>query len=174
MSGEEALYVLRQVNVIGVVSDTHGHVWNTRQAIRILESLVVDAVLHCGDVGSSEIPPLFHPWPTHYVLGNVDSRGEQLRAAMEAAGGVCHGRFGGLEAAGRKLALLHGDDSWRLEREIAGGHWDLICHGHTHSAQSYLVGRTRVLNPGAIDRAHPPSIAVVDLRDLQVQLIPLD
>ena len=45
---------------IGVISDTHGQVANTLAAVRMLESLEVQAVLHCGDIGgrTSGIQPL--------------------------------------------------------------------------------------------------------------------
>ncbi|MGH8164977.1 MAG: metallophosphoesterase family protein, partial [Rhodanobacteraceae bacterium] len=37
---------------IGVVSDTHGHALNALDAVRLLESLDVELVIHCGDIGS--------------------------------------------------------------------------------------------------------------------------
>lgn len=45
--------------LLGVVSDSHGHVGNTRQAVRMLQSLDVAAVIHCGDIGTPEIVKLF-------------------------------------------------------------------------------------------------------------------
>jgi putative phosphoesterase len=57
---------------IGVVSDTHGHVSYTLEAVRMLESLAVELVIHCGDIGTAEIVDLFAAWPTHFVFGNVD------------------------------------------------------------------------------------------------------
>src|SRR3954454_1737270 len=97
---------------LGVVSDTHGHVQYACAGVRMLESLGVKAVLHCGDIGSVEIVPVFAAWPTHFVFGNVDvgSQAEELRAAIESAGQTCHGRFGEIELAEIKIALLHGDD----------------------------------------------------------------
>jgi hypothetical protein len=58
--------------LLGVVSDTHGHVQNAQAAVRMLENLEVEVVLHCGDIGSQAIVPLFKKWPTHFVFGNVD------------------------------------------------------------------------------------------------------
>ena len=69
---------------IGVVSDTHGHVPFTRDAVRMLEQLEVELVIHCGDVGSVEIVSLFSAWPTHFVLGNVDADDSQWDAVIEA------------------------------------------------------------------------------------------
>lgn len=75
---------------IGVVSDTHGQVPFTLDAVRMLESLEVDLVLHCGDIGSPEIVALFAAWPTHFVFGNVDDHRQRLRSAILAAGQRCH------------------------------------------------------------------------------------
>ncbi len=157
--------------LLGIVSDTHGHLENTQRAVRMLESLGVEQVLHCGDIGSTEIPPLFAAWPTHFVFGNVDYNEVELRDAIERAKLTCHGRFGQLELAGRKIALLHGDDS-KLFRGTAGsGSHDLVCYGHTHVARQQRVGPTIVLNPGALYRANPHSIAVVDLATMEASFI---
>ena len=56
--------------IIGIVSDTHGHVEFARPAMRMLESCQVELVIHCGDIGSPEIVELFAPWPAHFVFGN--------------------------------------------------------------------------------------------------------
>ena len=65
--------------LLGVVSDTHGDMERTRAAVTMLESLEVGVVLHCGDIGSPEIIPLFERWPTHFVFGNCDYDREALR-----------------------------------------------------------------------------------------------
>jgi putative phosphoesterase len=103
---------------LGVVSDTHGHVPNTRAAVQMLEQFDVEAVLHCGDIGSTAIVPLFAHWPTHFVFGNVDqgTAAHELEQAIRAAGQTCHGRFGSLELGGVRIALLHGDDGRLLDK----------------------------------------------------------
>jgi predicted phosphodiesterase len=40
---------------VGIISDTHGQVDFTRPAVRMFESLEVDRVFHCGDIGSPEV-----------------------------------------------------------------------------------------------------------------------
>lgn len=158
---------------LGIVSDTHGHVPYALEAVRMLESLGVEAVLHCGDIGSPEIVRLFSAWPTHFVFGNVDEDESSLRRAIREAGQTCHGRFGTLELAGRRIAFLHGDDAALLRQTIDGGEWELVCHGHTHVARQTRAGKTLVLNPGALYRATPHSIAGVDLASLEATIIPL-
>jgi putative phosphoesterase len=157
---------------LGIVSDTHGHLGRTQQAVRQLEESNVEQVIHCGDVGSSEIPALFATWPTHFVRGNVD-HDARLRAAVEAAGKTYHGAFGGLEIEGVAIAFLHGDDERLLEATIAGGQWRLVCHGHTHVARIQERSSTLVLNPGALFRANPHSIAVVELPQLAAEILVL-
>ncbi len=153
--------------LLAVLSDTHGHVGNTRDAVRMLEAREVTRVIHCGDIGSPEIPPLLAAWPTDYVLGNVDRDTTALRRAVEAAGHQLHGRFGSLELEGRKIAFLHSDDEKLFRQTIASGDWDLVCYGHTHKAEMHREGSTLVLNPGALYRAARHSVAVVNLPDLE-------
>jgi putative phosphoesterase len=139
----------------------------------MLESLEVDEVIHCGDIGSEAIVPLFANWPTHFVFGNVDYDRQQLRAAITAARQQCHETFGSIEREGIKIAFLHSDDTRRFEQEIAGGQWDLICYGHTHVAAQERRGKTLVLNPGAIYRANPHSLAIVDLPQVEATIVSL-
>ncbi|MDP6467983.1 MAG: YfcE family phosphodiesterase [Pirellulaceae bacterium] len=148
---------------LGIVSDTHGHLENTLQAVRMLQSFTVDVVIHCGDIGSTEIPELFTRWSSHFVFGNVDRDESELRAAIEQAGGTCHGRFGTLELSKLEIAFLHGDDGALFESTVASTDWDLVCYGHTHRAEHHMVNNTLVLNPGAIYRARPHSVTVVSL-----------
>jgi len=148
---------------IGIVSDTHGQSRYTLDSIRMLQSLEVSQVIHCGDVGSAEIVRLFQFWPTHFVLGNVDRETERYGEAAEQSGNRFWDRFGELEIAGVRIAFLHGDDTQRLRATIASGAYDVVCHGHTHVPEIRQVGRTMVLNPGALYRAKSHTIAILEL-----------
>ncbi|MGE3778384.1 MAG: metallophosphoesterase family protein, partial [Pirellulaceae bacterium] len=48
---------------------------------------------------------------------------------------------------------------------------DLVCYGHTHQALERFEGATHVLNPGAVYRAKPHSVAVVRLPELTVEFL---
>lgn len=63
---------------IGVLSDTHGQLAFTRQAVAMLESCEVEQVIHCGDIGSVDVVRLLAPWPTHFVFGNCDGNWDEL------------------------------------------------------------------------------------------------
>jgi putative phosphoesterase len=158
--------------LIAIVSDTHGHVEFTRQAVRMLAGFEIGAVIHCGDIGSDEILPLFGDWPLHFVFGNVDSQPERIRrSALENQ--TCHERFGEVELAGRRLAFLHGDDAQKLRDAVREACYELVCYGHTHVAEQHREGGTLVLNPGALYRAQPHSLAIVDLTTLEATHIPI-
>lgn len=152
---------------IGVISDTHGAVENTQRAVRMLESLEVEALLHCGDIGTPEVVELLKAWPAYYVLGNCDYNHAELSAAIGANEQIFCGEFGDLELAGVRIALAHGHDSRRLQAAVTSGDYALVCTGHTHQKRCEQVGDTLVLNPGALYRANPHTIAVVELPSLE-------
>jgi putative phosphoesterase len=158
---------------IGVISDTHGHAANAQAAVRMLEALEVKAVLHAGDIGTPEIPKLLAAWPAHFVFGNCDHDHAALRAAIEQAGLACHGRFGDLTLGSRRIALVHSDDARLFYRVSSSGEYDLVCYGHTHHAEQHREGRTLILNPGALYRATPHSLAIVELETLEATIVPL-
>jgi putative phosphoesterase len=156
---------------IGVISDTHGHMGFTSAAVELLRERNVEVVLHCGDIGTPDVVGLFVDWPTHFVLGNTDYDAESIRDAAEENGMHFHGRFADLTLAGRRIAVLHGDDHRRFYETVSGGEYDLVCYGHTHQAEHHLEGKTLVLNPGALYRADPHSFAVVDLGEMEVSTV---
>ena len=83
---------------IGIVSDTHGHVANTLAAINMLESLEVARVLHCGDIGTPEIPAFFKALADRFCVRQLRlCLATNSTAAIRAAGLTCHGVFGDLE-----------------------------------------------------------------------------
>ena len=157
--------------LIGVVSDTHGHAEFARDAARMLESFGVEVVLHCGDIGSPEIIHVFKAWPTHYVFGNVDYDHAGLKKVIEAAGQTCHGRFGSFTLDGTNIALLHSDDAALFTETVNSGRFGIVCYGHTHVAKQEWRGDTLVLNPGALYRATPHTVAIVDLPSRNVETI---
>ena len=158
---------------LGVISDTHGHVENTRQAVRMLESLEVDHLLHCGDIGTPEIVQMLAAWPADFVLGNCDYDAAALQTAIEAAGQGFHGTFGELNLAGRKIALLHSHERAKFRQVTENESWDLVCYGHSHVAAIDQKGPTLIVNPGAVYRANPLSIAIVDLKQMQATIVNL-
>lgn len=156
---------------VAVVSDTHSNLENTLRAAHLIASLDVEAILHCGDVGVGKVVELLADHPLHYVVGNVDDPRELAAAAASVPGATFHAAFAELEFAGRRVAVLHGDDSARLRQTIECGDYDLVCHGHTHRQREERVGATFVLNPGALHRAAVHTIALVEMPSLEVTFL---
>jgi putative phosphoesterase len=158
---------------VGVISDTHGRVAFTRPAVRMFESLDVERVLHCGDIGSPEIVELFAPWPTDFVFGNCDTDQKLLRSAIDRAGKVCHGEFGDLQIEGVRIALVHSHDRRLFVASVGSGRYGVVCYGHTHVAAIEQRGETLLVNPGAIYQAQPHSVAVLELPQKTATIVDL-
>ena len=156
---------------IGVISDSHGEVSPTLQAIDVLDRFGVELTIHCGDVGL-DVVPLLKERKVHFVPGNMDDP-NQLRKAITDPKHTLHDKFGALELEGKRIAFLHGHDVKLLHQTINSGNWDLVCHGHTHAFSSRREGRTLIVNPGALARTQTPSLAVVELPSLDVSEISL-
>ncbi|QDT63542.1 metallophosphoesterase family protein [Calycomorphotria hydatis] len=159
---------------LAVISDTHGHVPYTTDAVREIERISPDVVIHCGDIGSPDVVHLLTGRPTHFVFGNVDRDTDVLRYAIRLAELECHDRFGELTLDGINIAFLHGDDEDLLRQTIRSGDYQLVCHGHTHQQRCEKIGDTLVLNPGAMYRASVHSIAIVDLPELSVEFVTVE
>jgi putative phosphoesterase len=139
----------------------------------MFESLDVETVLHCGDIGSMDVVELFRPWPTHFVFGNCDERLDAFAAEIRDAGQTCHGLFGDITLDGTRIALLHSHERRRFRDAIDSGDYRLVCYGHTHVAALDPHGETLVVNPGAIYRASTHSVAIVDLPAVTATIIEL-
>jgi uncharacterized protein len=152
---------------IGILSDSHGNLARTRAAIAALKPYAPVQVIHCGDIGTNAVldelaagfaePEV----PVICVLGNVDSWEGNLFSPVPFV--RIEGRLAQLELGGKKIAVIHGDESIRLRSLISSQEFDYIFTGHTHARSDELQGRTRIINPGALHRAAQPGCAVLDL-----------
>src|SRR5205823_11082435 len=86
-----------------------------------------------------------------------------IRRTVESIGGTLHDRFGHLKLAGKQIAWLHGDKPDLKHDLEMSGHYDYLFYGHTHIAEQHLVGKTLVINPGALFRARQKTCLVLAL-----------
>lgn len=162
---------------IGILSDTHGDIGRSVRALDRLLERACKAILHCGDIGSMEVLDelaercRIHAVPLHAVLGNVDEYDPELRDYTARDGVRIWGMRADLEFDGRRIAILHGHHAHALEAAIASGQFNYVLTGHTHVSEDRFEGTTRVINPGAVHRANPPSVAVLDLSTGEVDFI---
>jgi putative phosphoesterase len=157
---------------IAILSDTHGRETWVRYALQHAANRAVDLILHCGDIDDAATARLF-PAHTHFVYGNCDYYRDEIRSAIEQVGATLHEGFGLVEAEGSKLAFVHGDDKRQLHDLIASDAFDFVFYGHTHVAEEHRVGKTRVINPGALHRVATKSFIILDLPSGSIDTIAL-
>jgi putative phosphoesterase len=156
---------------IAILSDSHGKVETVRRALALLQARGVATVLHCGDIDDTATVELFAGWDAHFVYGNCDYDRAGLRRAMSAAGATLHEQYGSVELEGVKIAFVHGDDRELLQAVERSGYYDFLFYGHTHAAAEHRTGPTRVINPGALHRARPKTMVVLDLASGAVESV---
>ena len=89
-----------------------------------------------------------------------------LNPNNETAGDVFTGKLGGI-----KIAVTHGHLPGKLDQLIRSQRYTFVFHGHTHRKRDEMVGKTRVINPGALGgtRYEPRTVCVFDLDSREVQ-----
>ncbi len=157
--------------LIGVMSDTHGRLDSTAQAVRLLLARGISQIIHCGDVGTTRVLDLFVGIPTAFVYGNTDYDTHSLQRYAEALGMSCYGKMGRMTIAGVVVSFLHGDDSRAMHQLIEAQDCSLLLHGHTHVRRVEDVGKVRIVNPGALHRANPRTVATIDPATREVRFI---
>lgn len=139
---------------IGVISDTHDHVFYVRKAVTKFNDEGVDLVVHCGDWVAPFVVGCFKTLkaPLRGVFGNND--GDKFRhLVFKNNWGIdfeLEDRFLKLETEGRTIAVLHGDVPEVVDALVKCGDYDAVFHGHTHRHVNETVGKTLSLNPGAL------------------------
>src|SRR6516165_4539669 len=153
--------LLIQMNTAGL-DDTHSSVVSVQSALQIMAERDVELILHCGDIQDGDTVQLF-PGHTHFVFGNCDYDRHEIERAIADIGATLHGAWGHLEIAGQALAFTHGDDRSMLRDLEHADSFDFLFYGHTHVAREHRTGKTRVINPGALQRVAVRTFALLDL-----------
>jgi uncharacterized protein len=151
--------------LLGILSDTHDNVTAAAAGIATLRAAGAQFLIHCGDVGGEQILDLLAGIPSVFVWGNNDFDRPSLKRYALGLGIQCGDDFASLEFAGKKIAVTHGDNL-KLLRQAAEGdsHYDYIFIGHSHIPADQRLGRTRIINPGALHRAAKKTVAMLDLK----------
>jgi len=139
--------------LVGIMSDTHDDIVQTKKAVAKFNHEGVEQVLHAGDFISPFMIDLLKELtaPLTGVSGNNDGD----RSLLERKSGVLPsmkitGMFARIEMGGMRIALLHGNDRELLETLTACGSLDLLVYGHTHRPEIRREGSLLILNPGEV------------------------
>lgn len=148
--------------VIGILSDTHDRADAMAAAVRRLTANGAEFLIHCGDVGAPSMLDYLAGTPSAFVWGNNDFDRRELERYAKHLGVTCYGNLGDFELAGKRFALLHGDDERAKQRLLAEQCHDYLLQGHTHVPLDQRVGKVRCINPGALHRAKEKTVALLD------------
>jgi uncharacterized protein len=148
--------------VLGILSDTHDRADAMAAGVALLQSRGAEFFIHCGDVGSTRILDYLAGLRSAFVWGNCDYDRPALQHYGQLIGVPCYGSFADLELGGKKVAAIHGDDHRLKQQLLAEQRHDYLLQGHTHVREDKRVGQVRVINPGALHRANPKTVALLD------------
>ena len=143
---------MRTIQIIGLISDTHGLL--RQEALRALEGS--DVIIHAGDVGAPEILKQLRALaPVVAVKGNVDTDAwcaDLPQTAMADAGSSL-------------VYVLHDLKALDLKPSAAG--IAMVVSGHSHKPVCEERGGVLYVNPGSAGPRRfnlPVTVARVDLR----------
>ncbi len=148
--------------LIGIMSDSHGQAARVGGAVRLLERLGAEQLVHCGDVGGISVLEELVGHRCGLVWGNTD-RPDGTVAAFIRATDLTVPAAAPLRLAvdGKTILVFHGHEA-EFDRALHRQAADYILHGHTHVPRDERVGDIRVINPGALHRARRHTVATLD------------
>jgi putative phosphoesterase len=156
----------RKMRRVGLISDTHGQL--RPQVFDLFDG--VDAILHAGDVGDPSILiELSAIAPVYAVHGNTDEYDVRAVAPESIA----------VDLGGRLIVIVHGhrlSSTKPKQLRAAFPACDVIVYGHTHVALVDDSEEPLLINPGAAGPARfklKPSVAILQLRGLEVRILPI-
>lgn len=155
---------------IGVMSDSHDHIGNLREAIRVMKDQGVEAAIHCGDFCSPFIVAMMKDLdvPAYGVFGNVD--GDKYRMMERKPSNLTlYGELAELNLGGKRIAIVHYPEF--AEALARTGKYDVVFHGHTHVRRVERMGSTLVVNPGELmNLKGRPSFVIYDTETNEVKV----
>ncbi len=155
---------------IGILSDSHGRAEITRRAVTILLDAGSEMLMHLGDLESEETIDELAGHNAHIVFGNCDFNANSMAGyARHLDVNVDH-PMGVIQVDSARIAFTHGHLAHLMRAALADG-VDYLLHGHTHEMRDERIGKTRVINPGALFRASRYTAAVLDPETDQLEII---
>lgn len=139
--------------LIGVMSDTHDDIVQTKKAVSRFNREGVEHVLHAGDLVSPFMLDTLKELsaPITAVFGNNDGDRSLLEKKSSAYPHLrIAGTFARIDAGGMRIALVHGNDPVLLETLAGCTSIDLLVYGHTHRPEVREQVSLLIVNPGEV------------------------
>lgn len=157
--------------MIGIISDTHENEEAIKKAVAIFKDKNVDFAVHCGDIISPPMLEHFKGLKMKLVYGNNDGERNGLLAKCREFGFDDINDELEFEYRGKSFYVCHGTKKEKLDAAIQSNKYDYVLTGHTHTKRDEKKGKTRVVNPGALFRIYPYTIALLDLEGDKIQFV---
>src|SRR3989344_5428931 len=157
--------------MIGIISDTHENEEAIKKAVEIFREKSVDFVVHCGDIISPPVLEHFKGLKMKFVFGNNDGERNGLINKCREFGfdEIKDGLE--FEHKGREFCVYHGTNKEKLDNAIKSNKYNYVLTGHTHIKRDEKTGKTRVINPGALFRIYPYTIALLDVEKDKLEFV---
>jgi putative phosphoesterase len=156
---------------LGILSDSHGQADRTRRALEALQAAGASRFIHCGDVETEQVLDQLAGLDAHVVFGNCDPV-RALGRYASTIGLQVHHPLGRMHVDGHSLAFTHGHDP-DLVQAALDEKVHFLLHGHTHERRDQALAGTRVINPGALHRADPFTVALLVPATGELRFIPV-
>lgn len=130
-----------------IISDSHGHIANTKHVMGFAKKIGAGAVIHCGDWDNVEAVAEVVSWgiPLYSVLGNADVD-HDIEEALKFKTKGFDREFLKLEIDGRKIGIIHqvrmDDDRFK--------DLSILFSGHFHSKEEKMINFVKFVRPGAL------------------------
>ena len=157
--------------MIGIISDTHENEKAAKKAVKIFKEKNVDFVVHCGDIISPPMLEHFKGLNMKFVFGNNDGEKNGLNSKAKEFGFEEITEEKEFEYKGKMFYVYHGTIREKLEDAIKSNKYDYILTGHTHLKRDERSGETRTINPGALFRINPYTIALLDVDNDELEFV---
>ncbi len=148
-------------SMIGIISDTHENEDAIKKAVALFKERKVEFAVHCGDIISPPMLEHFTGLKMKFVYGNNDGEVEGLKNKANQLDFEI-GKELEFEYKNKKFYVYHGTKKEKLDAAIKTNKYDYVLTGHTHIKRDEKIGKTRVINPGALFRIYPYTIALLD------------
>jgi predicted phosphodiesterase len=159
--------------MLGVVSKSSGRADTVSAAIDVFAASGVSLVIHCGDVGGRHVLDPLARLGGAFVWGDRDTDRMGLLRYGRTLGVDCFGLIGTIDWEDKTICIVHGEDKSVIRRLLDEQQYDYLLLGHDLTPEDKVVGRTRIINPGAIFGSATPSIVLLDPPTGKLRVVPL-
>lgn len=159
--------------LIALISDIHDNIGHMLLALRQARQMGCTRLLCMGDLAElSTFRTLREEWPNSIdlVFGNNEyNRKSFLKLAADMPDTRHHGDEADLLIDGRRVFLAHYPET--AARALDTDRYDAVFFGHTHVAETLVIRRTLVANPGEVAGVRQPaSFGIYDTADNSVRI----